>query len=63
MAMDKETPGGRPTGSTVDAFLSWAALSSAATQPGRYGVSCGTVHEMTAERARHADVKFAVQAE
>jgi Uma2 family endonuclease len=43
---------------TVDEFLAWTA-----TQPGRYELYCGRVYAMAPERARHAEVKFAVQTE
>lgn len=43
---------------TVDEFLVWAE-----GQPGRYELYCGTVYAMAPERARHAEVKFAVQTE
>lgn len=41
---------------TVDEYLSWAE-----GQPGRYELYGGVVYAMTPERARHAEVKFAVQ--
>jgi len=41
---------------TVDEYLAWAA-----GLPGRYELYDGTVHAMSPEGARHADVKFAVQ--
>jgi Uma2 family endonuclease len=43
-------------GMTVDEYLDWAE-----TQPGRYELYGGVVYAMTPERARHAEVKFAVQ--
>lgn len=43
---------------TVDEFLAWAN-----GQPGRYELYAGTVYEMSAERAGHAKVKYAVQSE
>lgn len=43
---------------TVDEFLAWAQ-----GQPGRYELYAGTVYEMSAERAGHAKVKYAVQTE
>ncbi len=43
---------------TVDEFLVWAE-----GRPGRYELYCGTVYAMAPERARHAEVKFAVQTE
>jgi len=42
---------------TVDEYLAWAEQ-----QPGRYELYAGTVYAMAPERARHAEVKFAVQA-
>ena len=41
---------------TVDEFLAWAE-----GRPGRYELYAGMVYAMTPERARHAEVKFAVQ--
>jgi Uma2 family endonuclease len=41
---------------TVDEYLAWAE-----GQPGRYELHNGVVYAMTPERARHAEVKFAVQ--
>lgn len=42
---------------SVDEFLAWAE-----DRPGRYELDRGEVVAMAPERARHADVKFAVQA-
>jgi Uma2 family endonuclease len=42
---------------TVDEYLAWAE-----DQPGRYELFDGKVYAMSPERARHAEVKFAVQA-
>jgi Uma2 family endonuclease len=41
---------------TVDEYLAWAE-----GQPGRYELYAGVVYAMAPERARHAEVKFAVQ--
>jgi Uma2 family endonuclease len=41
---------------TVDEYLAWAE-----GQPGRYELYAGTVYAMAPERARHGEVKFAVQ--
>jgi len=43
---------------TVDEFLAWAE-----GREGRYELYAGTVYEMSAERAGHAKVKYAVQSE
>jgi Uma2 family endonuclease len=42
---------------TVDEYLAWAE-----DKPGRYELYAGTIYAMAPERARHAKVKFAVQA-
>jgi Uma2 family endonuclease len=42
---------------TVDEFLAWAV-----EQPGRHELADGFVHAMSPEGARHAELKFAVQA-
>ena len=42
---------------TVDEYLAWAE-----GQSGRYELYAGVVYAMAPERARHAEVKFAVQA-
>lgn len=50
--------GDLPRGIDVDGFLKWME-----GRPGRYELYCGTVYAMAPERARHAEVKFAVQTE
>lgn len=47
-----------PQKMTVDEFLIWAA-----DKPGRFELYAGHVYAMAPERAGHAKVKFAVQAE
>jgi len=42
---------------TVDEYLAWAE-----DRPGRYELYAGVVYAMAPERARHAEVKFTVQA-